>query len=101
MKPQDLKLGVHAIARGYFEYDCTFANSSVVTKPILDAYNEAARMSALLSGLALTRPQYREKALWAEASAITLQSVLRLFVSDELPGDEFEVSPWRMEEYET
>ncbi len=56
----------------------------------------AARMAALLARFALADPKYREKALWAEASAQTLERTLGLFSADER-DHEFTGKPWRME----
>ena len=53
-------------------------------------------MAALLARFALADPKYREKALWAEARAQTLERTLGLFSAD-AQGHEFTGKPWWME----
>ena len=93
---QTLELGLHAKARGYFERDHTFDAAGGKTRHILSAYDEAARVAALLARFALSDPKYRDKALWAEASAQTLERTLGLFSADET-DHELSGRPWRME----
>lgn len=93
---QALQLGLYAKARGYFERDHAFNAAGGKTRHILAAYDEASRMAALLARFALIDPKYREKALWAEASAQTLERTLGLFSADE-QDHEFTGKPWRME----
>ena len=93
---QALQLGLYAKARCYFERDHAFNAAGGKTRHILAAYDEASRMAALLARSALADPKYREKALWAEASAQTLERTLGLFSADE-QDHEFTGKPWRME----
>ena len=93
---QALQLGLYAKARCYFEHDHAFNAAGGKTRHILAAYDEASRMAALLARFALADPKYREKALWAEASARTLERTLGLFSADE-QDHEFTGKPWRME----
>ena len=96
MNDQTLELGLHSKARNYFESDHVFSAADGKTRHILAAYNEASRVAALLARFALSDPKYREKALWAEASAQTLERTLGLFSADE-QDHEFTGKPWRME----
>ena len=93
---QALQLGLYAKARCYFERDHAFNAAGGKTRHILAAYDEASRMAALLARFALTDPKYREKALWAEASAQTLERTLVLFSAD-AQDHEFTGEPWQME----
>ena len=93
---QTLELGPHSKARGYFDSDHVFNAAGGKARHILAAYNEASRVAALLARFALSDPKYREKALWAEASAQTLERTLGLFSADE-QDHEFTGKPWRME----
>lgn len=91
---EKLSLSRYSQARHFFESDAQFSGANV--KAILDAYNEAARVAGLLARLALTKPEYRERALWAEASASTLERVLSIFV-DDCANESVDGKPWRIE----
>ena len=89
---EKLSLSRHSQARHFFESDAQFSGANV--KAILDAYNEAARVAGLLARFALTKPEHRECALWAEASATTLERVLTLF-EDDCASESVDGEPWR------
>ena len=91
---EKLSLSRHSQARHFFESGAQFSGANV--KAILDAYNEAARVAGLLARFALTKPEYRERALWAEASASTLERVLSLF-EDDCTSESVDGKPWRLE----
>ena len=91
---EKLSLSRYSQARHFFESDAQFSGANV--KAILDAYNEAARVAGLLARFALTKPEYRERALWAEASASTLERVLSLF-EDDCASESVDGKPWRLE----
>ena len=93
---QTLELGLYAKARCYFERDQAFNAAGGKTRHLLAAYDEASRVAALLARFALSDPKYREKALWAEASAQTLERTLGLFSAD-AQDHKFTGKPWRME----
>lgn len=88
--------GAYAKARNYFDADETFSGSSHLSA-LMDAYNEASRLSMLMARFALRDPKDREGALWAEASAATLERVLQLFATN-LPSDVLDPSAWQMNE---
>lgn len=91
---EKLSLSRYSQARHFFESDAQFSGANV--KAILDAYNEAARVAGLLARFALTKPEHRERALWAEASATTLERVLSLF-EDDYASESVDGKPWRLE----
>lgn len=91
---EKLSLSRYSQARHFFESDAQFSGANV--QAILDAYNEAARVAGLLARFALTKPEYRDRALWAEASASTLERVLSLF-EDDCASDRIYGKPWRLE----
>lgn len=91
---EKLSLSRYSQARHFFESDAQFSGANV--KAILDAYNEAARVAGLLARFALTKPEYRERALWAEASASTLERVLSIFVDDSA-SECVDGKPWQIE----
>ena len=91
---EKLSLSRYSQARHFFESDAQFSGANV--KAILDAYNEAARVAGLLARFALTKPEYRERALWAEASASTLERVLSIFVDDSA-SECVDGKPWLLE----
>jgi len=91
---EKLSLSLYSQARHFFESDAQFSGANV--KAILDAYNEAARFAGLLARFALKKPEYRERALWAEASASTLERVLSIFLDDSA-SECVDGKPWRIE----
>ena len=91
---EKLSLSRYSQARNFFEGDAQFSGANVTA--ILDAYNEAARAAGLLARFALTKPEYRERALWAEASASTLERVLALF-EEGCASKRVDGKPWRLE----
>lgn len=91
---EKLSLSRYSQARHFFESDAQFSGANV--KAILDAYNEAARVAGLLARFALTKPEYRDRALWAEASASTLERVLALF-EEGCASKRVDGKPWRLE----
>ena len=91
---EKLSLSRYSQARHFFESDAQFSGANV--KAILDAYNEAARVAGLLARFALTKPEYRERALWAGASASTLERVLSIFVDDSA-SECVDGKPWQIE----
>jgi hypothetical protein len=81
-----LKLGPHAHARHYFEYDQEFDPKFVV---LVEAYEEAARRAGLSAKHAVkyNTPEFLSEARWFEATVCTLERILGLLESN---GDEIQ-----------
>lgn len=90
-------LGPHSQARSFFEVDEEFKGPPDIITPLLNAYEEAARYASLMARFALKVPSDREKAIWAEASASTLECILYRYAV-KYPGDGLDdLRPWKME----
>lgn len=87
------KLGLHAAARNHFEandeFEANFNDKHL--KALLDAYNEGSRYASHACRMAVSDPGEQSAAIWAEASANTLDYVLAL-----LKDGEFNAKPWKL-----
>lgn len=89
-------LGTISRARGFFEEDEEFQGPADLIASLIDAYEAAAERAMLTARFALRNPERRDEAVWAEASASTLEWVLYRYAVHNKPDGLEDMSPWRM-----
>ncbi|MBD9406276.1 hypothetical protein IB236_13085 [Acidovorax sp. ACV02] len=91
-----LSLGTNSRVRGFFEEDEEFEGPPDLIESLLSAYESAAENAFLTARFALLNPDRRDQAIWAEASASTLEWVLYRYAVHNKPDGLEDMSPWRM-----
>lgn len=89
-------LGTNGRARGFFEEDEELQGPQELIAPLIDAYEAAAEHAMRTARFALRNPDQRDQAVWAEASASTLEWVLYRYAVHNKPDGLEGMHPWRM-----
>lgn len=78
-------IGEYSVCRNYFEHDARFSLDDAHQKisTIVGSYESAAEHAALFARFATFNEARAKEAVWAEASAQTLEYVLDLFLDHE------------------
>ena len=84
-------------ARGFFWADEEFQGPQELIGPLISAYEAAAETAMLTACFALRNPDKRDQALWAEASASTIEWVLYRYAVHNKPDGLEDMRPWRMQ----
>lgn len=90
------RLGTNGRARGFFDEEEVFQGPPELIAPLIDAYDAAAKHAMLTARFALRNPDQRDQAVWAEASASTLEWVLYRYAVYNPSDGVDDMSPWRM-----
>lgn len=89
-------LGPQSQARGFFEQEEQFEGPLGIVLSLINAYETAAEHAGTMARFALRNPERRDEAIWAEASASTIEWALYHFAVHN-PGDGVEkLAPWEM-----